>query len=134
MKKTFAILISYLLFASSLTLAQTGRVFDNLTLPSKILKMDRKFAIYLPPDYETSNRSYPVLYLLHGAGDSQVGWTQYGELLSIANKAIADGTATAMIIVTPDAGGKNQGYFNEPNWNYEDFFFSGAHPIYRKKL
>jgi enterochelin esterase-like enzyme len=33
--------------------------------------MDRKYAIYLPPDYESSPRSYPFLYLLHGAGDDQ---------------------------------------------------------------
>ena len=54
-------------FASSI-FAQTGKVMDNLSMPSKILKMDRKYAIYLPPDYESSQRSYPVLYLLHGAG------------------------------------------------------------------
>ena len=36
---------------------QTGKVKDDLTVPSKILKMDRKYAIYLPPDYETSQRS-----------------------------------------------------------------------------
>ena len=50
---------------------QTGKVKDDLTVPSKILKMDRKYAIYFPPDYETSQRTYPVLYLLHGAGDDQ---------------------------------------------------------------
>jgi enterochelin esterase-like enzyme len=132
MKKIFPLLIALTLFNLAQTLAQTGKVFDNLSLPSKILKADRKFAIYLPPDYETSNRSYPVLYLLHGAGDNQTGWTQYGELLNIANKAIANGTATAMIIVTPDAGGINQGYFNEPNWNYEDFFFKELIPFIEK--
>jgi len=40
-------------------------------MESKILGMERKDAIYLPPDYETSERNYPVLYLLHGAGDDQ---------------------------------------------------------------
>ena len=57
-----------LLFASPILLAQTGKVSDNLSLPSKILKGERKYAIYLPLDYETSQRSYPVLYLLHGSG------------------------------------------------------------------
>ena len=51
----------------TLLMAQDGKVFDNLVLPSKILKMDRNYAIYLPSDYETANRSYPVLYLLHGS-------------------------------------------------------------------
>src|SRR3954470_812177 len=87
-----------LLISPLALLAQTGKVFDNLSLPSKILKMERKYAIYLPPDYETSNRSYPVLYLLHGAGDTQSGWTQFGELLQIANKAINNGSSTPMII------------------------------------
>ncbi len=71
--------------------AQSGKVFDNLSLTSKILNMDRKYAIYLPPDYETSNRSYPVLYLLHGSGDDQTGWVQFGEVHYIADKAIREG-------------------------------------------
>ena len=83
--------------------AQSGRVLDNLSLPSKLLKSERKFAIYLPPDYATSERSYPVLYLLHGAGDNHTGWVQFGEVLNIADKAIREGTATPMIIVMPDA-------------------------------
>ena len=56
-------------FVSVLTMglfAQTGKVFDNLSMKSKILNMDRKFAIYLPPDYETSQRSYPELQLITG--------------------------------------------------------------------
>ncbi|WP_337957286.1 hypothetical protein [Roseivirga sp.] len=53
--KTRFILI---LFLTAISLsAQTGKVYDNLSLKSEILKMDRKFAIYLPPDYETSERS-----------------------------------------------------------------------------
>ena len=36
---------------------------------SEILDMERNYAVYLPPDYDTSSRSYPVLYLLHGLGD-----------------------------------------------------------------
>lgn len=60
------------------TIGQTSKVFDNLSMKSEILKMERKYAIYLPPGYETSERSYPVLYLLHGGGDDQTGWVQFG--------------------------------------------------------
>ncbi len=49
--------------------AQHGKVYDNLSMESRILGMERKYAVYLPPDYESSERSYPVLYLLHGSGD-----------------------------------------------------------------
>ncbi|MCJ7465204.1 MAG: alpha/beta hydrolase-fold protein [Maribacter sp.] len=114
-------------------LAQTGKVFDNLSMTSKILKSDRKYAVYLPPDYETSGRSYPILYLLHGAGDDQTGWVQFGEVLRITDTAIKEGTATPMIIVMPDADTGKRGYFNVGDWKYEDFFFKELMPYVEQK-
>ncbi|GLR17319.1 alpha/beta hydrolase [Portibacter lacus] len=116
-------------FVSSLQ-AQSGKVMDNLSMSSKILDSERKYAIYLPPDYETSERSYPVLYLLHGAGDDHTGWVQFGEVLRITDEAIKDGSSTAMIIVMPDANSGQRGYYNNINgkWNYEDFFFEEFMP------
>jgi enterochelin esterase-like enzyme len=110
--------------------AQHGKVFDNLSMQSEILNMERKYAIYLPPDYELSERSYPVLYLLHGGGDDQTGWVQFGEVLHIADKAIKAGKATPMVIVMPDASAGQRGYFNDPEnkWRYEDFFFEEFMP------
>jgi len=115
--------------------AQTGKVYDNLTLPSKILNMERKYAIYLPPDYESSSRSYPVLYLLHGGGDDQTGWVQFGEVLNITDKAINEGKATPMIIIMPDANTTRRGYSNNATgtWLYEDFFFKELVPFVEKK-
>jgi enterochelin esterase-like enzyme len=115
-------------------MAQSGKVFDNLSMTSKILKMERKYAIYLPPDYETSQRSYPVLYLLHGAGDDQTGWVQFGEVLNIADEAINEGKATPMIIVMPDANTRKRGYVNDikGEWRYEDFFFEEFMPFVEK--
>jgi enterochelin esterase-like enzyme len=123
-------LIAMLLFMPALGFAQTGKVFDNLTMQSEILKMERKYAIYLPPDYETSQRSYPVLYLLHGGGDDQTGWVQFGEVLRIADQAINEGKATSMIIVMPDANSGKRGYTNDASgeWRYEDFFFDELIP------
>lgn len=111
--KTTSLPILLALFISLNAFCQTGKVFDNLTVKSALLKSDRKFAIYLPPDYETSQRSYPVLYLLHGAGDDQTGWVQFGEVLHITDKAIKEGKATPMIIVMPDANTGKRGYFND---------------------
>jgi enterochelin esterase-like enzyme len=131
MKKTA---LAFLLLPSIL-MAQTGKVMDNLSMTSKILKMDRKYAIYLPPDYETSQRSYPVLYLLHGGGDDQTGWVQFGEVQHIADEAINQGKATPMIIVMPDANTGQRGYFNsiDGKWNYEDFFFQEFVPLIEKQ-
>ena len=118
-----------------LSLAQTGKVYDNLSIPSKILKGDRKYAVYLPPDYESSERSYPVLYLLHGSGDDQSGWIQFGEVLTIADREILAGRSTAMIIVMPDANTGTRGYANNATgtWLYEDFFFQELMPAVEKK-
>lgn len=124
-----------LLFVPVLSLtAQTGKVMDNLTMSSKILKGERKYAIYLPPDYESSQRTYPVLYLLHGGGDDQTGWVQFGEVLHITDKVIREGKATPMIIVMPDANTGQRGYFNDVKgeWRYEDFFFEEFMPFIEK--
>jgi enterochelin esterase-like enzyme len=133
-KLFFLFLISMFLLPAMLFSQSGGKVFDNLSMPSKILKMDRKYAIYLPPDYETSQRSYPVLYLLHGSGDDQSGWIQFGEVKNITDKAIQEGKCTAMIIVMPDGNTGQRGYFNSPkgDWNYEDFFFQEMMPYMEK--
>ena len=120
--KFIPVLLFFFYFISN---AQHGKVLDDLSLPSKILKGERKFAVYLPPDYDSSRRSYPVLYLLHGYTDDHTGWIQFGEVLRIADKAILNGESTAMIIVMPDADTDQVGYTNaiSGKWNYEDFFF-----------
>jgi len=128
-------LLAFLLALSpSLLTAQSGRVFDDLSLASKILKSERKFAVYLPPGYETSQRSYPVLYLLHGSGDDQTGWVQFGEVENIADRAINEGYSTPMIIVMPDANTGRRGYVNDiwGEWRYEDFFFQELIPYVEK--
>src|SRR5688572_31231313 len=124
MMKTI-LLLCIILYMPVFVLAQSGKVQDNLTLPSKILKGNRNYAVYLPPDYETSQRSYPVLYMLHGGGDDQTGWVQFGEILNIADKAINEGKATPMIVIMPDANTGQRGYSNNATgtWRYEDFFF-----------
>lgn len=114
--------------------AQTGKVYDNLSMKSEILNMKRKYAVYLPPDYETSQRSYPVLYLLHGGGDDHTGWVQFGEVMHIADKTINNGNATPMIIVMPDASTGQRGYSNDvaEKWLFEDFFFNEFIPYVEK--
>jgi len=124
-----------LLFCSFYLTAQTGYVNDNVTLDSEILAMERSYAVYLPPGYATSDRSYPVLYLLHGAGDDQTGWVQFGEVRRIADEAIANGTATPMVIIMPDANTTRRGYYNtiDGEFRYEDFFFEELMPAVETK-
>lgn len=133
--KNFELPFLICFLASTFVFAQESKVFDRLTMDSEILKMERKYAIYLPPGYDHSERHYPVLYLLHGGGDDQTGWVQFGEVQHIADKAIKHGTATPMIIVMPDANTGQRGYFNDLNneWRYEDFFFEELMPHVEQK-
>lgn len=117
-----------------ITQAQRSVVYETRTVKSEILKMDRRYSIYLPPGYEESDQSYPVLYLLHGSGDDHTGWVQFGQVQHIADKAIAEGLAPHLIIVMPDANTSRRGYFNDikGDFNYEDFFFKELIPHIEK--
>jgi len=43
-----------------------GKFTDGLKYKSKHTKIEYPYSVYLPPNYETSNRKYPVLYLTDG--------------------------------------------------------------------
>ena len=121
------------LFSFSICFGQMGKVYDNEIMSTSILKGERNYAVYLPPDYDTSQRSYPVLYLLHGGGDDHTGWVQFGEVLHIADEAINNRSATPMIIVMPDGKTGRLGFFNQDEWPYEDYFFEELIPHIEKK-
>lgn len=106
----------------------SGIVDDRLIHKSKILNKDVRYAVYLPPDYERSARTYPVVYLLHGFSDDQTGWVTFGEINRYADKAIHDGTIPPMIIIMPN--GDSSFYINSYDGaaRYEDFFISEFMP------
>jgi len=68
---------------------------------SKTLGVPRRIDVYTPPGYETSRGTYPVLYLLHGSGDTEAGWTAIGRANLILDNLIAAGKAKPMIVVMP---------------------------------
>lgn len=108
--------------------AQQGIVKESLQVKSAVLGKQVEYNIYLPSDYETSNRRYPVLYLLHGYTDDETGWTQFGEANLIADRMLQSGEITPMIIVMPDAG--VSWYVNSADGKvlYEDFFIKELIP------
>lgn len=109
-----------------------GKVIEERTVKSNILNRNVKYTIYLPADYSTSERTYPVVYLLHGYTDDNTGWLQFGEINRYADKAIAEGTIPPMIIVMPDAD--SSWYINsyDGKENYEDFFIKEFIPSIEK--
>ena len=66
------------------------------------LGMDRRLTVYTPPGYENSKQTYPVLYLLHGAGGDEEAWMELGRASQILDNLIATGKAEAMIVVMPN--------------------------------
>lgn len=62
----------------------------------------RRMIIYTPPCYEKSNNLYPVLYLLHGGGEDERGWSQQGRTDIIMDNLIAANKAVPMVIVMID--------------------------------
>ncbi|MDA0194910.1 MAG: alpha/beta hydrolase-fold protein [Bacteroidetes bacterium] len=60
----------------------------------------RKCIVYTPPGYDQNpDKKYPVLYLQHGAGESELGWTMQGKANIILDNLIAEGKTQPMIIV-----------------------------------
>jgi enterochelin esterase-like enzyme len=129
MKIYFKLCLLLLFLSTGTAFAQhIGKVIDEQNIKSDILKHNVKYAIYLPPDYETSNRTYPVVYLLHGYGDDQTGWLQFGEVNRYADKAIAEGTIPPIIIVMPDAQGNLLHQLLRWETELRGFLFQGVHP------
>ena len=61
----------------------------------------RRMHIYTPPGYDSGTAKLPVLYLLHGGGDSDDSWSTVGRAGAILDNLIAAGKALPMIIVMP---------------------------------
>ena len=78
-----------------------GQAFRAPTVESKAMKQTMKYNVWLPPKFD-ENKSYPILYLLHGAGDDQNAWLDKGNAMAIAAKYVKQG-GKPMIIVMPDA-------------------------------
>ena len=61
----------------------------------------RRAHVYTPPGYMRDSAHYPVLYLVHGAGDSDDSWISVGHAHYILDNLIAAGKAKPMIVVMP---------------------------------
>ncbi|MBD3181461.1 T9SS type A sorting domain-containing protein [Candidatus Poribacteria bacterium] len=127
-----------------------GMIADSIYSPSLEGNLlgdpaERDMIIYLPPSYETSNKRYPVVYLLHGYGDTEKQYISKGDpvwdiieaiglgeppdfpengFAGMMDELIAQGKISEMIVVTPNADNAYGGslYNNsELTGNYEDY-------------
>ena len=67
---------------------------------SEVNKAMRRCFVYTPPGYDKNTKKrYPVLYLQHGGGENETGWSSQGRANLIMDNLIAEGKAKSFIIV-----------------------------------
>ncbi len=74
---------------------------ETVEYDSKTVGVKRKAVVYTPPAY-AKDRQYPVLYLLHGIGDDETGWTSKGSAEVILDNLLDDKKIVPMIVVMPN--------------------------------
>ena len=114
------------------TMSTKGDVHEELRYKSAILGYEVHYSIYLPPDYASPGKHYPVLYLLHGYTGDHRSWIKQGKISKIMNRGIASGEIEPMILIIPD--GKYYWYINDyqNKARYEDFMFEELLPFVDK--
>lgn len=84
--------------------AQAGQVFADQA-PSAALGRDVKFTVYVPDRYQAGGAvSYPVIYLLHGAGGDENEWRIRGGAVQTLDGLIKRGLTRPSVVVMPTAG------------------------------
>ena len=96
----------------SLKNIQHGDLREKLYF-SNITQKWRRCFVYTPPNYDKDiNSRFPVLYLQHGSGEDETGWSVQGKANLIVDNLIASNKAHPMIIVM------DNGYATEPRSHY----------------
>lgn len=113
-----------------------GILLEDLCIESPLLMGGKgRYSIYLPAECDGSSigRKYPVLYLLHGIGDSNLSWQRKGRITQIIDKAREDGVCGPFITVMPQ--GWNSFYVDgldffdgAPGHRWEEYFNSTLIP------
>ena len=139
MKRTLIIAITMLLIAATMN-GQKKSTVVNLSIDSEVLSKAIDYTVILPPGYnENQDKSYPVLYLLHGMYGINTDWVKNGNADKESARIMKEWGCKEMIIVTPNAGGadpvtQQNGYFDLPDWPYEQFFFTEFIPYIEKEF
>ena len=127
------ILLVMLAFNSLCGFTQKGTVKESLGFMSTILDDTVKYSIVLPPDYETSGKPYPVVYLLHGYTNNETTWIRKGKIREIVKDGLEKGEITSLILIMPDGSDTRycNDYKNKRRWR--DMFIEEFIPQLEKK-
>jgi enterochelin esterase-like enzyme len=90
---------------------------------SKTVGLKRKAVVYTPPGY-SKEQTYPTLYLLHGIGDTEVGWMKLGAAQAIFDNMIADKKCVPMVVVMPNGRAGPANITERTPWNQQGAAFA----------
>lgn len=97
-------LVAVMLLLPPLTVAAAGELLRG-AIESPTLGRGFAYSIYLPDGYKTSDRHYPVVYLLHGAGGDETAWASQGNIQQNLDKLVATNAIPPVIVVMPGCVG-----------------------------
>ena len=130
MKKVIFTFITCLLLVNSYS---QGKVLESQSMTSKLLNTEVKYSVYLPPNFENSGETYPVVYLLNGFTGDETNWTRIGLVRDTADELIRGKKIVAMVIIMPD--GDDRLYMNKADgsYPYEDMLIKELMPYVENK-
>ena len=100
---------------------------------SDINGLERHINVYVPAEYEANpNKKYPVLYLVHGWGEDENGWSVQGHMANIMDGLIAAGKAEPMIVVMPSGDIKTNSDVRESSGDVTEIFAKNLVPYIDK--
>lgn len=100
---------------------------------SEINGLERHINVYVPAEYEDNPyKKYPVLYLVHGWGEDENGWSVQGHMANIMDGLIESGTAVPMIVVMPSGDIKTNSEVREASGDVTDIYVQNLIPYIDK--
>lgn len=100
---------------------------------SEINGLERHINVYVPAGYEQDpGKKYPVLYLVHGWGEDENGWSNQGHLANIMDGLIESGKAVPMIVVMPSGDIQTNPDVREASGDISDIYSKDLVPFIDK--
>lgn len=130
MKKIFCALAFILIVLNG---HSQSKILESQSMPSELLNTDVKYSVYLPPNFDDSDQTYPVVYLLNGFTGDETDWIKVGLVRSITDELIRGNKIVPLVIIMPD--GDDRLYVNkaDDSYPYEDMFITELMPFIEKK-
>lgn len=127
------IICSLILILVVFNVQSQSKILESQSMTSKLLKTDVKYSVYLPPNFDNSDQTYPVVYLLNGFTGDETNWSRKGLVRNIVDELIRGKKIIPMVIIMPD--GDDRLYVNKADgsYPYEDMFIKELIPFVEKK-